>query len=90
MVERYRAKAEHRKERSVKCMMIGLLCGVFGYFVAVEAGYFLTMLLSSNVHDRSLVAAMNSAFVFGPGGAVAAFAVAVALVMRRRRLAAVR
>ncbi len=69
----------------MKCMVIGLLCGIFGYFVAVEAGYFLTMLLSSNMHDRTLVAAMNSAFVFGPGGAVAAFAVGVILVLRRRR-----
>ena len=74
----------------MKCMAIGLMCGICGYFVAVEASYFLTMLLSSNMHDRTLVAAMNSAFVFGPGGAVAAFAVGVIWVLRRRRLNVIR
>jgi hypothetical protein len=71
-----------------KRMVVGLLCGICGYVVAVEASYFLILLLSSNMHDRSLVAAMNSAFVFGPGGAVAAFAVCMVRMGRRRRLLA--
>lgn len=71
-----------------KRMVVGLLWGICGYVVAVEASYFLILLLSSNMHDRSLVAAMNSAFVFGPGGAVASFAVCMVRMGRRRRLIA--
>ena len=52
---------------------IGLLYAVIGYIVAAVAGYFLTGLLSSNVHDRAVEAAMTSAFVWGPLGAVTAF-----------------
>jgi cation transporter-like permease len=54
---------------------IGLLYAVIGYIVAAIAGYFLTGLLSSNVHDRAVEAAMTSAFVWGPLGAVTAFIV---------------
>jgi hypothetical protein len=53
----------------------GLLYGIGGYLVAATAGYFLVGQLSSNVHDRSVEAAMTGAFVFGPLGAVAAFIV---------------
>ena len=52
---------------------IGLLCAVGGYFVAAFVGYFLISWLSSNTHDRAVEAAMTSAFVLGPLGAVAAF-----------------
>lgn len=72
-----------------KRMVVGLLWGICGYVVAMEASYFLILQLSSNMHDRSLVAAMNSAFVFGPGGAVAAFAVCMVRTGRRQRLIAV-
>jgi hypothetical protein len=54
---------------------IGLLCAVGGYIVAAFVGYFLISWLSSNMHDRSVEAAMASAFVLGPLGAVAAFLV---------------
>ena len=54
---------------------IGLLYAVIGYIVAAVGGYFLTGLLSSNVHDRAVEAAMTSAFVRGPLGAVTAFIV---------------
>ena len=54
---------------------IGLLYAVIGYIVAAIAGYFLTGLLSSNVHDRAVEAAMTSVFVWGPLGAVTAFIV---------------
>ena len=80
--------AGNRKESPVKQIMIGLLCGIFGYIVAVEASYFVTLLIPSSRHDLSLVAAINSALVFGPGGAVAAFAAGVMWVARRRRIAA--
>ena len=70
----------------MKRMIIGLMCGIGGYVVAVEASYFLTLLLSSNRHDLTLVAAMNSALVFGPGGAVLGFALGVIWMARRRRM----
>ena len=52
-----------------------LLFGIVGYLVAAAAGYFLVGQLSSNVHDRSVEAAMTSTFVFGPLGALAGFVV---------------
>jgi len=52
---------------------IALLFAIVGYLVAAVASYFLIGLLSSNVHDRSVEAAMTSALVFGPLGAVVAF-----------------
>ena len=54
---------------------IAMLFAIAGYLVAAAASYFLVDLLSSNVHDRSVEAAMTSAFVFGPLGAVTAFIV---------------
>jgi hypothetical protein len=52
---------------------IGLLWGIAGYIVVAVASYFLVLQLSSNQHDRELEAAMTSAFLFGPIGAVVAF-----------------
>lgn len=54
---------------------MAVLFAVVGYLVAATASYFLVDLFSSNVHDRTVEAAMTSAFVFGPLGAVAAFVV---------------
>ena len=54
---------------------LGLLYAIGGYVVAALVGYFLIDQFSSNTHDRSLEAAMTSAFLFGPLGAVAAFVV---------------
>jgi len=54
---------------------LALLYAIGGYLVAAVAGYFLNGQFSSNTHDRSVEAAMTSAFVFGPLGAVAAFVV---------------
>jgi hypothetical protein len=52
---------------------IGLLGGIAGYLIAAFVGYFLIGVLSSNMHDRSVEAAMTSAFVFGPLGAIFGF-----------------
>ena len=52
---------------------IAVLFAMVGYLVATAASYFLVDLFSSNVHDRSVEAAMTGAFVFGPLGAVVAF-----------------
>jgi hypothetical protein len=54
---------------------IAVLFAVVGYLIAAAASYFLVDLLSSNVHDRSVEAAMTSAFFYGPLGAVVAFIV---------------
>jgi len=51
----------------------GLLFALGGYAIAAVAGYFLIGALSSNTHDRSVEAAMTSAFVLGPLGGVIGF-----------------
>ena len=51
----------------------GLLFAVAGFIVAAIASYFLILGFSSNMHDRSVEAAMTSAFFFGPVGSVIAF-----------------
>ena len=65
--------------------VIGLMCAVGGYAFGAFSGYFLIQAFSSNVHDRSVEAAMTSAFVFGPLGAVAGFVVGFVLDGRRAR-----
>jgi hypothetical protein len=62
---------------------IGLLCAIAGYAVAAFAGYFLIMQFSPNMHDRSVEAAMTSAFVLGPAGAIIAFVIGVVRSGRR-------
>ena len=59
----------------MKRLGIGLLCAVGGYILAAFVGYWLIEWFSSNVHDRSLEAAMTSVFVIGPFGAVVGFIV---------------
>ena len=56
----------------------GLLFAVAGFILAAIASYFLILELSSNLHDRSVEAAMPSAFFFGPvGGAIGLIAGAI-------------
>jgi hypothetical protein len=52
---------------------VGLLYAIAGYVVVAAASYFLVLQFSGNVHDRSVEAAMTSAFLYGPAGAVIAF-----------------
>jgi len=52
---------------------IGLLRAAAGYFIGAVAGYFLILRFSSNVHDRSVEAAMTSAFFAGPAVALVGF-----------------
>ena len=54
---------------------IAVLFAIVGYLAAAVASYIVIGQLSSNVHDRSVEAAMTSAFVFGPIGALVAFVV---------------
>ena len=58
----------------MKRIAVALLVAIVGYVLAAVAGYWLTGLLSANVHDAPVEAAMTSAFVWGPLGAVAGFA----------------
>jgi len=51
----------------------GLLFGSLAFVGTAVASYFLIDALSSNVHDRSVEAAMTSAFVFGPIGGLSGF-----------------
>jgi len=59
----------------MKRFAITLLFALGGYALTAFAGYFLIESLSSNVHDRSVEAAMTSVFVLGPVGAVIGFIV---------------
>lgn len=49
---------------------LGLLWAIGGYVVVALLGYVLIGHLSSNTHDRSVEAAMTSALVLGPLGAI--------------------
>lgn len=57
---------------------------IVGYLVGAFGGGYLLSLLSANVHDKSLEAAMTGAFVTGPIGAVIGFVVTLAWSRRRR------
>jgi hypothetical protein len=59
----------------VKRFGIALLYAIGGYVAGAVLGYFLIVQFSGNVHDRDVEAAMTSAFVAGPLGAVIAFIV---------------
>jgi hypothetical protein len=61
----------------MKRVAVVLLYAVGGYLCSAVVGYFLVGLLSSNMHDRSVEAAMTSAFVLGPLGALVAIVVGV-------------
>ena len=62
---------------------ISLLCGVGGYVLSAIAAYVLIDNLSSNMHDRSMEAAMTSIFVIGPVGAIVTIIVAFVRLDRR-------
>jgi hypothetical protein len=57
----------------MKRIGVGILCAIGGYLIAAAGGYFLIDQFSSNVHDRSVEAAMTAAFVLGPLGALVSF-----------------
>lgn len=66
-------------------IVIGLLCAMGGYVIAGVSAYFLILRFSSNVHDRAIEAAMTSAFVLGPLGALLALLAGLVLGSRSRR-----
>ena len=65
----------------MKRLGIALLWAVGGYLAGAFGGGWLVTQFSSNMHDRSVEAAMSGAFFFGPVLAVAAFI--AAMVWRR-------
>jgi len=67
----------------VKRIGLAFLTAIAGYVLAAVAGYWLTGLLSANVHDAPIEAAMTSAFVWGPLGAVAGFVLGFVYGARR-------
>jgi hypothetical protein len=62
---------------AMKRLGIALLWAVGGYLVGAFGGGWLVTEFSSNMHDRSVEAAMSGAFFFGPMLAVAAFITAL-------------
>ena len=54
----------------MKRFLFALAGLVAGYLAGAVAGYFGTFALSPNKHDLALEAAMSSAFVYGPAGAL--------------------
>jgi Na+/proline symporter len=68
----------------VKGFGMALLLGVVGYLVSAGARHFLVQQFSSNVHDRSLEAAMTAALSFAPAGAIIGFVAGVMMGGRSR------
>ena len=68
----------------MKIVLVSLLAAVAGYFAGVVIGMLAVNLFSSNVHDKSLEAAMSSFFVYGPLAAILAFASALIYQLSRR------
>jgi len=63
----------------------GLLFAIIGCLVAAIASYFLILEFSSNMHDRSVEAAMTSVFFFGPIGSLAGLVSGIIFGGRRTR-----
>ena len=71
----------------MKRFFLSCLSAIAGYVVMAFVGYGLIGWLSSNPYDSSVEAAMTSAFVIGPLGAVVAFVATFVAVghLRKRR-----
>jgi hypothetical protein len=67
----------------MKTFGLAVLAAIGGYLIGLFSGMFLIEAFSNNSHDRSLEAAMTSAFVVGP--LTAATAVIMVLIARARR-----
>lgn len=61
---------------TLRQVVLSLLCAGVGYVLGFAGGAFLINRFSSNVHDRSLEAAMTGAFVIGPALALLSFVIA--------------
>ncbi|MDI1252320.1 hypothetical protein [Thermomonas sp.] len=54
----------------MKRLIVTLISALAGFAVVAFCGYWTISLLSSNVHDSSVEAAMTSIFAIGPVGAI--------------------
>ena len=68
----------------MKLFGLSLLAAIVGYFIGLFGGMSLVETFSSNVHDRSMEAAMTAAFVIGPVAALVAVLVTIIYGLRRR------
>ena len=66
----------------MKTIELAVLAAIGGYIIGLFGGMILIETFSSNVHDKSIEAAMTGAFVTGPLMSVAA--VIVVMVFRSR------
>ncbi len=66
----------------MKTLGLAVLAAIGGYIIGLFGGMILIETFSSNVHDKSIEAAMTGAFVIGPLMSVAA--VIVVMVFRSR------
>jgi hypothetical protein len=64
-------------------LSLAVLAGIGGYAAGLLGGSVLIEAFSSNIHDKSMEAAMTGAFVVGP--LMAAVAVIVVMIFRYRR-----
>jgi len=69
----------------VKIFGLAVLAGIGGYLIGLFGGMFVVDTFSSNVHDKSMEAAMMGAFVFGPLMALVAAIVTIVYCLRRRK-----
>ncbi|MFN0120081.1 MAG: hypothetical protein ACKV2V_06235 [Blastocatellia bacterium] len=69
-----------------KIIGLSIVAAIGGYVAGFIVGMILINRFSSNTHDRSMEAAMTSAFVIGPLGAILALALTlVSQLMRQQR-----
>jgi hypothetical protein len=68
----------------MKRFLLAVGVALIGYGMGVAVGMVLITQLSGNQHDRSVEAAITSAFVTGPALALASFVVALVMLPRRR------
>jgi Na+/proline symporter len=68
----------------VKIFGLSVLAAIAGYLIGLFGGMFVVETFSSNVHDKSMEAAMTGAFVFGPLMALVAAIATVIYCLRRR------
>jgi len=67
----------------LKIIGLSILALVGGYVLGLVGGMLLVNTFSSNTHDRSVEAAMTSAFVVGPITAILALAATLGYLLMR-------
>ena len=68
----------------MRTLLVSAAALVLGYVVGLFGGILLVSRFSSNAHDRSVEAAMTSAFVVGPIVAILSLLATLAVLFTRR------